>query len=81
MTGAKLRQRDAHGVIDVLVVRRLAANHRAQAKNGGVPSGGGQSAGHRGNFKRPGRPGDVDVLLAHAVGQERLRRPRPAAGK
>ena len=76
-----LHQPDAHRPIDVLVVRRLAANHRPQGEHGDVFAALGQPIGHQRNLERPGHPGHVDRRVA----QRRLPRTsqslRPAVSR
>ena len=71
---ADLAQGRAHGPVDVLVVGGFAADDRPQAEDRHVAAAGRQAVGHGGDLERAGRPGDVDVVVGHAVGDERLHR-------
>ena len=71
---ADFAQGRAHRPVDVLVVRGFAADDRPQADHRHVAAAGGQAVGHGGNLERAGRPGHVDAVVGHAVGDERLHR-------
>ena len=64
---AELRDRGAHGAVDVLVVRGFAADHGAETDDGGVAARGGQALGDERNLQRAGHPGDVDRVVGDAV--------------
>ena len=76
---ADLGQARAHGPVDVLVVRRFAANDRPQAKHRRVAAAGGQPSATSGISNAPGTQATSIAVVGHAVGGERLRARRPAA--
>ncbi len=59
----RIHQGDAHGAIDVLIVRRLAANHGAQAHHGQHTAGCRPADRRPAEFERAGHPGHVDRIV------------------
>src|SRR3990172_3591343 len=74
--GLRGGQADAVGRLlgDVVEVRGLAADHRAQADHGGVPTAGGQALRHERKLERPGDPREVEVVVPRALRAEALER-------
>ena len=69
--GAMSAEGEADAAVDVLVVRRFAADDGAEAEDGGVAAAVGEPLGGERDFPRAGDPGDVDV-------RRPARRPRGA---
>ena len=67
-----IRERGAHGPIDVLIVRGLAPNNRPQADHRQIPAAAGKTARDGWNLERPGNPENVDLIVGNAGGGKRL---------